>query len=372
MKTRLLLHAAVVVLAMHPAWRTASAASAAQPSAPQAAAIKVKDPARAPLFAVSRNEDRLVAVGVHGLVVLSDDSGKSWRQVDVPVDVDLTTVTFTDQNKGWVGGHQGVVLFTNDKGETWSRKLTGETAARIILSYAEEKRQRLGGDADNELRRARGLVEDGPDKPFLAIMPQSGSGEVIALGAYNLTLRTADAGESWVAWNDRLDNKGELHPYAVAKVGRGSYVVGERGLIQFTADGGNSFAAVPSPYVGSFFGALAADRENVLIFGLKGNAFVSEDGGAGWRKSSIPTDHSFTSGAALNDGRIVLATDTGFLFVSEDKGRSFSRIPERIANSISSIVQAPDGSLVAVGLQGAGRVALSPAAEQEAVGQGGE
>lgn len=73
---------------------------------------------------------RLVAVGERGVVLLSDDNGRSWRQAgSVPVSVALTDVHFVSATHGWAVGHSGVVLHSDDGGETWMRQLDGNQAA---------------------------------------------------------------------------------------------------------------------------------------------------------------------------------------------------------------------------------------------------
>ena len=86
----------------------------------QAPAIALESAQHAPLVAVSQVGRRLVAVGDHGIVVLSDD-GETWRQASsVPVDGLLTALSFIDERQGWAVGHGGVLLHTEDGGETWA------------------------------------------------------------------------------------------------------------------------------------------------------------------------------------------------------------------------------------------------------------
>ena len=46
------------------------------------------------LLDITRIGSRLVAVGAHGHIVYSDDSGKSWQQARTPASVTLTSVYF--------------------------------------------------------------------------------------------------------------------------------------------------------------------------------------------------------------------------------------------------------------------------------------
>ncbi|WP_445667044.1 hypothetical protein, partial [Klebsiella pneumoniae] len=51
------------------------------------ASVRSVHPDRGYLLSVARAGERLVAVGESGLVILSDDQGATWRQVQAPVNV---------------------------------------------------------------------------------------------------------------------------------------------------------------------------------------------------------------------------------------------------------------------------------------------
>ena len=135
-------------------------------------ALQVRAPQRQVLQTAARAGTRIVAIGERGLVVLSDDEGKSWRQArQVPVSVSLTAVSFVDALLGWAVGHGGVILHTTDGGETWIRQAEGVTLAKAVLAEAEQVVAQHPGDAAAEraLPDARRLVNDGPDKPLLDV-----------------------------------------------------------------------------------------------------------------------------------------------------------------------------------------------------------
>jgi len=75
---------------------------------------------------------RACMVGDDGTILVSSDSGRTWRSVrlDVPVGVrelmDLTDVAFADAERGWATGANGrYVVRTVDGGETWRVLTTG-------------------------------------------------------------------------------------------------------------------------------------------------------------------------------------------------------------------------------------------------------
>lgn len=299
---------------------------------------------RSVMLGLARAGQRLVAVGERGIILLSDDDGVHWRQAEVPVSVNLTAVQFVDARQGWAVGHLGVVLHSADGGETWRKQLDGIQAAKLVLQAAE-----ASGDAA-AIEQAQAMVTDGPDKPFLDLYFQDARVGYL-VGAYNLILRTADGGQSWQSWMQHLDNPQALNLYAI-RVWRGDlYIAGERGLLLRSSDGGEHFAALPSPYEGSFFGLLAA-RDGLLAYGLRGNAWWSEDGGTSWQALATGVESALAGALELADGRLLLAGQGGELLAAEPGGARAQSMPLRLAPGLASIVQAADGSLSSAGLSG--------------------
>ena len=132
--------------------------------------------------------DRLVAVGERGTVLLSDNAGATWQQIDTPTSVTLTAVRFASRTQGWVAGHYGMIMATTDGGGHWKEQLDGVAAAKAALYYAhglapgEEQRERLVAEAER-------LVADGADKPFFDLYFLD-ERRGFAVGAYNLFFHT--------------------------------------------------------------------------------------------------------------------------------------------------------------------------------------
>lgn len=306
------------------------------------------------LLAIARAGERFVAVGERGIVLLSDDEGRQWRQAKVPTRVTLTAVHFSSAKKGWAVGHLGVVLTTEDGGESWTKQLDGKVAAQLVLRHFEAMAQR-GGEVTKELAAAQLLVEDGPDKPFLDVYFENERDGFI-VGAYNLILATRDGGKTWLPWQGQIDNPDGLHLYAIRKIGGQFYIAGERGSLFRSIDGGGRFVRVSSPYDGSFFGLLPTRGGGVVAYGLRGNAFKSVDGGASWKRVETESAASLVAGAVLSDGTLVLANQVGQILVSVDDGTSFRSGRGGTASSLSGLIQAADGTLVVVGAGGVRRI----------------
>jgi photosystem II stability/assembly factor-like uncharacterized protein len=307
------------------------------------------------MLALARAGKRLVAVGERGIVLLSDDSARTWRQAAVPVSVSLSAVCFSDERRGWAVGHLGVVLHTEDGGENWSLQLDGVRAAQLVLQVAERK----GADA-KERERALALVQDGPDKPLLDVHFENAL-IGYAIGAYNLAFRTDDGGRSWRPWMTHLDNPKGLHLYAMTAADDGLFIAGEQGLLLRSTDAGAHFATVPTPSKGTFFGTVAGTRGELLVYGLRGRAFHTADDGQNWSEIDTGTRASLAAGIRLTDGRLILASQGGELLISEDGGRRFKLTLMGDSLPITSMVETSDGRLAVATLRGVRRVDLSAA-----------
>lgn len=305
---------------------------------------------RTMLTAIAPAGKRFIAVGERGTIVLSDDDGISWRQAkNVPVSATLTNVHFPTPADGWAVGHLGVILHSTDGGETWTRQFDGVRAAASLLDAANR------ANNPERIANAQLFVKDGPNKPFLKVLFQD-ERHGLVLGAYGLIFHTDDGGATWQPWLDRLENPGSLHLYDMSIGKTETFIVGEQGLFLRSTDGLQHFSPMPTPYDGSYFGLLRISGQELVIYGLRGNALRSDDAGKNWTKVLPGETDSITSGIVLRDGRIVLVDQGGQLLVSRDRGRSFTVVKLKDAWPFSGLVEAADGGLILVGSRGVKRL----------------
>jgi photosystem II stability/assembly factor-like uncharacterized protein len=306
-------------------------------------ALAVQHPERAVMLGAAMAGARLVAVGERGVIVFSDDLGRSWKQVPSPVSVTLTNVRFADANHGVAVGHSGMVLTTDNGGLAWTQRLDGRRVAALVL---EASRQR----SDAALAAvAKRLIAEGPDKPFLDVH-MADPNHIQLVGAYGLALSSTDAGAHWSVWMDRLDNPKSLHYYALRRRGDVVVVAGEQGLVLRSDDGGNSFRRVQTPYRGSFFTAeLPGDRE-MVVAGLRGNAWLSSDGGVTWAQLLSPTAATINASHQSQDGALFFADQAGF--VLKRTGERLATVNDSQLAPITAMVRTGDRRFVAFTMQG--------------------
>tara|TARA_B100000003_G_scaffold201398_1_gene209410 strand:- start:435 stop:1571 length:1137 start_codon:yes stop_codon:yes gene_type:complete len=267
------------------------------------------------MTAMEKSGDRIFAVGIHGIIVYSDDEGNSWTQAkEVPFKKTLTDISCPSQNKCWATGHDATILHSFDGGETWQ------------IQYQ---------DIDF-------------DAPLLSIHMYDDY-EGVALGAFALSLRTANGG---ISWDYLFIDDDEFQPHlnytygdnqAWRKSARDEgYAVGELGKYYVTNDRGLNWLAIETGYFGSYWSGIKVDEGQSLLLGMSGNITLATLYGlndevppekstaiacyeSGYYRGDckvyafddlfIGTKNSLTNAQLLEDGRIVLSGNGGVVSV---------------------------------------------------------
>jgi len=282
-------------------------------------AIPSRLAAKSLLVDAARADGRLVAVGEWGHVLLSDDSGGSWRQAEsVPTRVTLTDVIFADARRGWAVGHDAVVIHTRDGGETWELQHQAPEEEQPLLSVWFE-------DAQHGL----------------------------AAGAFSLLIETKDGGETWQRRPLTSNPDEDYHLNAIFRgPGNALFIAAEFGSIYRSLDSGASWERLHPPYEGSFWGGLTVGEEAFLVFGMRGHVFRSEDLGESWQELDSGTDQSIQSAIVRADGTVVLVGLGGAVLTSSDGGRTFSAAIEPDRRGIAAAAEGVNGTLLLFGETG--------------------
>lgn len=321
-------------------------------------ALHAARPTQGVMLALTRAGRRLLASGERGLIILSDDSGKTWVQARVPVSVSLTSLCFRNEREGWAAGNLGVVLRTTDGGMSWSRVLDGRSAAALTRQAAQAALETGKPDPDHAqaalrlaLDNALRLVDEGADKPLLDLA-LARDGTLYALGAYGLAFASSDGGGRWQARMDGLPNPDGLTLNGLVERHQETFVYGEQGLLLHMAAPGQPFKPQSLPSPTSVFGAVALRGGPLLLLGLRGKVFRSAQPGAPWTEIQTPVDATLLTGLELDDGTVLLAGAAGQLLSSSDQGRSYAALPIGTRFPFTGAALAPDGTVVLAGTRG--------------------
>nr|VFK16985.1 MAG: Uncharacterized protein BECKLPF1236A_GA0070988_101593 [Candidatus Kentron sp. LPFa] len=274
---------------------------------------------RSLLLAIEQSGHRIIAVGERGHILYRQER-IPWRQAQVPTQVLLTGLSFSHARHGLAVGHDGIILATDDGGQTW--------------------------------RKVREAIEE--ERPLLDILSWDRFG--IAVGAYGYLLETKDGGQSWRPGAIREDHDFHLNAIAMTPdaitgaITENSriYIAAEAGYAYRSDDLGDTWQTLDPPYDGSFFGIHPIDGKKVIVFGLRSHLFASEDAGETWRPVNTGIQATLTSATSLRDGRILVTGHGGNLLLVDRALRRtrHAQLPER--KDLSAAVEiAPNRILLA-------------------------
>lgn len=324
------------------------------PAAPSTLALK------RPLSGIAAQGSNALAVGVRGTILVSADAGKSWKQASVSVSADLTTVRFTAPGVAWALGHDGVVLRSSDSGRTWTRVLDGRSLAALMKKHygplaasGNAGATEVLAELDRAMRQSAtpGVLP----YPFLDIRIGL-DGEGFLAGAFGLLLRTMDAGKTWEPMLEKAANDRRMHLYALEQGADGAvYLAGEQGLLARYDRAAGRFAALTSPYAGTFFG-LKANGSVLVAYGLRGNAFLSEDNAATWKPLALGGAATVVAAVPAGPGQFAFVTQAGQVVLPGSDGKMVRAATGARGEVFDAALSAPGQLLLA----GIGGVTLQP------------
>lgn len=270
---------------------------------------------KAAMLGAARAGKRIVAVGDHGIVLLSDDAGRTFRQAaSVPVSSTLTEVAFVDDRHGWAVGHWGVILATDDGGEHW------------------------------RVQR----IDTHVDQPLFSVYFFNAQ-EGVAVGLWSLILHTGDGGRTWQQvpgptppGGGRAD-RNMFHLFTTPT--GGLFCAAERGLVMKSDDHGQTWQAIATGGKGSLWAGVATADGALIVGGLQGEVARSTDGGRTWNRVDSGTKSSLTAFVRTPTGIVGVGLD-GTQIVSTDGGVSFRASQRADRLSYTTATVAPDGGLV--------------------------
>lgn len=241
------------------------------------------------------------ASGSYGTLLHTRDGGKSWRKQMSNTEEHLFGLQFLDANMGWAVGSRGTILRTADGGATWASSSLGEDIILNDVHFRDAKngwavgefgriyRSRDGGHSWVKLKSPIEVdFVSGESRNLFRLLFDSANGWAFGLDG---TILKTQEGERWtVVGADAAVSPGgkQRHLFSAASFNGRQWAVGERGTLMVSSLGNHGWkrAAVKGPSV-SFNGiAMGADGFG-LIVGSRGLILRTDDGGESWQPFTI-------------------------------------------------------------------------------------
>ena len=221
---------------------------------------------RALLNGLANAGTRIVAVGQRGHVLLSDDSGKSWQQADVPVSSDLVAVSFPSASTGWAVGHDGVVLRSDRRRrhlDTCSSTAAGRRADGRLLHARGRERARRPEARRGLLQEAERFAAQGAENPFLDVWFENDNDRLRGRRLRPDPAHHRRRRQLGAAGCTPSTTRRRCTCTRCAAVGGEVYIAGEQGLLlKLDRDARGASAPLELPYKGTLFGVIGNDAQS--------------------------------------------------------------------------------------------------------------
>jgi photosystem II stability/assembly factor-like uncharacterized protein len=202
--------------------------------------------------------NRIIIVGDKGIVMISDDQGQTWKRRQLKKGYkyfDLYSVAFTpDGSAGWAVGDGGVIYHSDDKGSTWT-------------------------------------LQKSPDHSSLLKVAAIDNQKACAVGENGAVLCTADGGANWT----QQTIKDLTYFDVVFTDATNGWAVGEFGTSIHTTDAGKTWTIKSggerSSTADPFFAVAFGNPTDGLMLGLAGASMETANGGQNWQPQQLGDWH---------------------------------------------------------------------------------
>jgi photosystem II stability/assembly factor-like uncharacterized protein len=202
------------------------------------------------------NEQMGWAVGSRGTLMHTRDGGRSWNNASIPEDLIFSDVAFVGASRGWIAGEFGVIFHTSNGGKSWLKQrspvevsfASGESRNLFALLFTEPEKGwafgldgvilRTRGGSVWEIVRQREKTNTSPAANHL-FAAATFNGRLWAVGERGTLVQSDSEGKSWREAKVEAPRV-NLNGISFGKDGLG-FIVGNRGVMLRTEDGGTTW-----------------------------------------------------------------------------------------------------------------------------------
>lgn len=229
------------------------------------------------------------AAGKDGVLIRSQDGGDSWSPANVNATDDLNDILRLDANTLLIVGDGGVVLRSITNGALWTTIPT-PVSSELVAVHRSGSNVMAVGEQGTILRS----VNDGQTWSAL----NSGSATDLqavhsndaqswwAVGRNGTVLHSVDDGITWSV--QPVGTLADLNAVQFISPAVG-LIAGDEGVILRTIDGGDNWAPVPSGTGVELQALTVQGAQTVYVCGVSGTIRRSSDGGQSWQAMTTTT-----------------------------------------------------------------------------------
>lgn len=262
------------------------------------------------------------AVGAQGRIITTSNGGDTWRPQASPTTDALNDVQFIDRDHGWAVGGQvrdrSTIVATDDGGQTWTRQRSVELEQFRDVHFIDTERGWAVG--------TKGTVVGNVVDHFTGVRIDD------AVSPAAVIVATEDGGQSWT----RQSSGSQEHLFGVSFVDsdRG-WTVGDNGTILATSDGGLTWTDQDSGTDKDLRSVEFLDARRGYVVGKEGTILATSDGGHTWVSQNSPTTVFLSDVSFVDLDHGYVSGGVGTVLTTHDGGDGRPSLPGAIAGTVT-------------------------------------
>ena len=250
-------------------------------------------------------------VGEDGVILHTEDGGQTWEPQTSHTSEDLNAVYFLNINEGWVVGDKGTLLHTVDGGTNWESVASGTTDYLYDVFFVDTSHGWIvGGTATVTCCPLRNLRHT------------------------NVILRTTNGGASW-SLSTNQGNKRVLQSihFANSQYGwavgwgyilLGPWELGDRNIVLRSTNGGATWSSQSPGPLDHLFDIYAVNQSTGWIVGNQGTLLHSTNGGVDWAEEDSSTALDLRGLHFVDATQGWIVGEHGLILHTEDSGDTWN------------------------------------------------
>ncbi len=252
-----------------------------------------------------------ISVGQLGFVIKTTDQGVTWQKMDAQTTNNLTDISFTTEQSGWVVGNGATIKKTTNQGLTWVDKVP------VALAVTENVL------AVNFLTENLGVCTTATGKILI----------------------TKDGGVTWtikvVKGNDGKDIVTALRSVYI-KDATTFYIVGAAGVLLKTTNSGDTFTIIPTSQISNvaaatFYRIKVASQNTAYVCGSNGIVLKINLANDALTLINPPMTEPMQGINFLTDNLGYVVGRFGLIFKTEDGGVSWNRMKSGVSVTLTDV-----------------------------------
>lgn len=257
--------------------------------------------------------------GFNGLILKTEDGGKTWEKNTFDSRVNFFRVLFLNPDKGFITGDNGTIIYTNDGGKSWNFLKTNIKESIFDIYFLGDKQTGfMTGSHGTILKTINGgkswFSVYTSTKELLYSVGFKDNRDGFAVGWNGTMLKTTNSGNTWKLMDKQTNNYLRDITFINEYYG---FISGGGGIVLRTTDGGENWIEVPSNTISGLYSIHFVDNKEGLILGSRGEILVTNDSGANWKLTKSGNFATLTDAAITNRDRIFVIGFNGTMLTNQ-------------------------------------------------------